>query len=73
MGMVVAYKEQASNKEFQKMSFEDGFFLLVDLEHSRRKSNKLQRLIKAGTFLNSKACIEDIEYYEDRRLDKKRF
>jgi len=70
MGMVEAYKEQASNKEFQKMSFEDRFSLLVDLEHSRRKSNKLQRLIKAATFLNSKACIEDIEYYEDRRLDK---
>lgn len=68
--MVEAYKEQASNKEFQKMSFEDRFSLLVDLEHSRRKSNKLQRLIKAATFLNSKACIEDIEYYEDRRLDK---
>lgn len=70
MGMVEAYKEQASNKEFQNMSFEDRFSLLVDLEHSRRKSNKLQRLIKAATFLNSKACIEEIEYYEDRRLDK---
>lgn len=69
-GMVEAYKEQALNKEFQKMSFEDRFSLLVDLEHSRRKSNKLQRLIKTATFLNSNACIEDLEYYEDRRLDK---
>lgn len=33
-------------------------------------SNKLQRLIKTATFLNSNACIEDMEYYEDRRLDK---
>ncbi|MBE1557186.1 IS21-like element helper ATPase IstB [Sporosarcina limicola] len=71
IGIAEAYKEQALNKEFQKMSFEDRFSLLVDLEYSRRKSNKLQRLIKAATFLNSKACIEDIEYYEDRRLDKK--
>lgn len=70
IGMLEAYKEQASNKEFQNMSFEDRFSLLIDLEHSRRKSNRLQRLIKAATFLNSKACIEDIEYYEDRRLDK---
>ncbi|MFC7394550.1 IS21-like element helper ATPase IstB [Scopulibacillus cellulosilyticus] len=69
-GMAEAYKEQALNKEFQKMSFEDRFSLLVDLEHSRRKSNKLQRLIKTATFLNSNACIEDMEYYEDRRLDK---
>src|SRR5690625_3732447 len=69
-GMEEAYKEQASNKEFQKMSFEDRFSLLVDLEHSRRKSNKLQRLIKAATFINSNASIEDIEYHEDRKLDK---
>jgi hypothetical protein len=60
-GMAEAYKEQALNKDFQKMSFEDRFSILVDLEHSRRKSNKLERLIKAATFLNSKACIEDLE------------
>jgi DNA replication protein DnaC len=70
-GMAEAYKEQALNKEFQKMSFEDRFSLLVDLEHSRRRSNKLQRLINSASFLNSKACIEDMEYHEDRRLDKK--
>lgn len=69
-GMAEAYKEQSSNKEFQKMSFEDRFSLLIDLEYSRRKSNKLQRLISTATFLNSNACIEDLEYYEDRRLDK---
>ncbi|MBP3040964.1 IS21-like element helper ATPase IstB [Bacillaceae bacterium Marseille-Q3522] len=69
-GMAEAYTEQASNKEFQKMSFEDRFSLLVDLEYSRRKSNKLQRLIQTATFLNSTACVEDIEYHEDRRLNK---
>src|SRR5699024_12549316 len=68
--MAEAYEEQAKNKEFQKMSFEDRFSLLVDLEHSRRKSNKLQRLIKAATFIDPNASIEDIEYHEDRRLDK---
>lgn len=52
------------------MSFEERFSLLVDLEHSRRKSNKLQRLIKTATFLNSNACIEDMEYHDDRRLEK---
>lgn len=69
-GMAEAYKEQASNKDFQKMSFEDRFSLLVDLEHSRRKSNTLQRLIKAATFIDTNASIEDIQYYEDRKLDK---
>ncbi|WP_211274642.1 IS21-like element helper ATPase IstB [Anaerobacillus arseniciselenatis] len=69
-GMAEAYKEQSLNKEFQKMSFEERFSLLIDLEYSRRKNNKLQRLIKTATFLNSNACIEDLEYHEDRRLDK---
>ena len=60
-GMAEAYQEQANIKEFQKMSFENRFSLLVDLEHSRRKNNRLQRLINSGNFLNSSACIEDIE------------
>ncbi|WP_199868485.1 IS21-like element helper ATPase IstB [Virgibacillus senegalensis] len=69
-GMAEAYKEQALNKEFQKMSFEERFSLLVDLEYSRRKSNKLQRLIQSATFLNPNACVEDVEYHQDRKLDK---
>src|SRR5699024_11517797 len=69
-GMAEAYQEQSLNKEFQHMSFEDRFSLLVDLEHSRRRSNKLQRLIKTATFGNSNAYIEDVEYHEDRKLDK---
>lgn len=52
------------------MSFEDRFNLMVDLEYSRRKNNKLQRLIKAANFRNSTASIEDIEYHTDRNLDK---
>ena len=69
-GMAEAYKEQSLNKEYQSMSFEDRFSLLVDLEYSRRKSNNLNRLIKNATFSDSKSCIEDIEYFEDRKLKK---
>src|SRR5690625_7530519 len=69
-GMAEAYEEQAINNDFQKMNFEERFSLLVDLEHSRRRSNKLQRLIKSATFLDSKACTEDIEYHVDRKLNK---
>ena len=69
-GMAEAYKEQSQNKEYKSMSFEDRFSLLVDLEYSRRKSNNLNRLIKNATFSDSKACIEDIEYFDDRKLKK---
>ena len=69
-GMAEAYLEQSQNKEYKSISFEDRFSLLVDLEYSRRKSNNLNRLIKNATFSDSKACIEDIEYFEDRNLKK---
>lgn len=59
-GMAEAYEEQVAKRDFQKMDFDERFSLLVDLEYSRRKSNKLQRLIKAASFLDSNACIEDI-------------
>jgi len=70
-GMLESYREQMTNKEYQSMSFEDRFNLMVDLEYSRRKNNKLNRLIKAANFKNSTASIEDIEYHTDRNLDKK--
>lgn len=69
-GMAEAYIEQSQTKEYQSMGFEDCFSLLVDLEYSRRKSNSLNRLIKNASFSDSKSCIEEIEYYEDRKLNK---
>lgn len=69
-GMAQAYEEQIAKRDFQQMDFDERFSLLVDLEYSRRKSNKLQRLMKAASFLDATACIEDIEYHADRRLNK---
>jgi DNA replication protein DnaC len=69
-GMAEAYEEQVAKRDFQRMDFDERFSLLVDLEYSRRKSNKLQRLMTAASFLDSTACIEDIEYHADRRLNK---
>lgn len=53
------------------MDFDDRFNLLVDYEYDRRKSNRLERLIKQATFSEPTAAIEDIEYHPDRHLDKK--
>ena len=53
------------------MDFDDRFNLLVDYEYDRRKSNRLERLIKQATFNEPTAAIEDIEYHPDRKLDKK--
>ena len=69
-GMVEVYREQARNTDYEKMSFDQRFNLIVDYEYSRRKSNKLNRLIKQAKFNNPTACIQDMEYHPDRHLDK---
>jgi DNA replication protein DnaC len=68
--MSETYREQLRNPEYQELSFEERFSLLVDIEWSRRQNNKLDRLIKNAQFRSSQASIEDIEYHPDRKLDK---
>jgi len=68
--MADAYKQQAQNKQYNELGFEERFKLLVDSEHSRRKSNRLQRLIRQAAFEVPSASIEEIQYFEDRRLPK---
>ncbi|MBU9674209.1 IstB-like ATP-binding domain-containing protein [Planococcus sp. CP5-4] len=52
-GMADLYQLQNENKDFQGMDFDDRFNLLVDTEYDRRRSNKLDRLIKQATFDDS--------------------
>lgn len=64
------YREQLQDNSYQDLSFEERFGLIVDIEWARRKNNKLVRLIKKAEFNLNQACIEDIEYHADRKLDK---
>lgn len=68
--MADSYREQLQDTSYQELSFEERFGLIVDLEWSRRKNNKLSRLIKKADFRFNQACVEDIEYHSDRKLDK---
>jgi DNA replication protein DnaC len=68
--MAEIYQQQSQNKDYKSMDFDDRFNLLVDYEYDRRKSNRLERLIKQATFSEPTAAIEDIEYHPDRNLDK---
>jgi DNA replication protein DnaC len=64
------FAAQLSDNAFSDLSFEERFGLMVDSEWARRKNNKLKRLIAKADFRYSNACIEDIEYHSDRKLDK---
>jgi len=68
--MAEQFHEQLRNTDFNDMSFEDHLALMVDVEWSRRKNNKLERIIRGANFWYHQACIEDIEYHADRQLDK---
>lgn len=68
--MASAFKEQLTDPQLQSMSFEDRLGLIVDKEWCIRKSNHLKRLVKQAGFSEPGACVEDIEYHPDRKLDK---
>ena len=55
---------------YAHMGFEERVALLVDTEWNSRQYNKLLRCIRDARFAEPGAAVEDIEYYEDRRLDK---
>jgi DNA replication protein DnaC len=69
-GMADIYQQQSQNREYQTMDFDDRFQLLVDHEYDRRRSNKLERLIKQATLNEPSAAVEDIEYHPERKLNK---
>lgn len=69
-GFAEALEEQHKLSGFQELSFEERLGLLVDREFSKRKTNKIKRLIKQAKFQDSGACIENINYSPDRHLNK---
>lgn len=68
--MVKAFREQMADPAVSGLSFEERFGLIVDRQWSDRKSAHIARLIKSATFKFSGACVENIEYHADRKLNK---
>lgn len=63
-------RNQGNDPTFMALSFEERFGLLIDAEWSARRSKKLNQLIRGAQFHLPRACVEDIEYLPDRKLDK---
>jgi len=69
--MAQSFEEQLNDSAtYRSLSFEERFGLMVDAEWAKRQFNKLNNSIKQAHFSNPEACIEMIEYYPDRKLDK---
>lgn len=68
--MVDAILQQEESQDYQALRFEDRLALIVDWEYGRKQNGRLQRLITQAKFQNHGACIEDIRYGDDRKLDR---
>lgn len=68
--MARAFEQQISEPKTAEMSFEERVGLLVDIEYTTRKNNRLKRLIRAANYPTADAALEDVEYHADRQLDK---
>ena len=68
--MASYYRQQMEDNGIHRLSFDERFGLLVDTEWTTRKNNRLKRLINSAGFPISGACVEDIEYRSDRKLDR---
>lgn len=68
--MADSYRHQLVDNSCDNFSFEERFGLLVDIEYNNRKSNRLHRLIRKADFDQPNACIADVNYSTNRKLDK---
>jgi DNA replication protein DnaC len=69
-GMAAAFRQQMEDSTMTSLPFEDRFGLIVDSEYAKRRNTLLQRLLMKATFKDSSACLENIEYHDDRKLDR---
>lgn len=68
--MADAFRIQMDDKKMQDVPFEDRFGMLVDVEYTSRKNNRLKRLIRNAELEQVDACIAGIDYKSGRKLNK---
>lgn len=68
--MADAFRNQQSDPKMKEVSFEDRFGMLIDIEYSSRKNNRLKRLIHNAGFDQPDASIMDIDYTSGRKLNR---
>jgi len=69
VGMAEAVLAQAQQPDTQALSFEERLGLLVDHEWTYRQNRRLARRLQEAK-LPMAACVEDLEYYPGRGLDR---
>ena len=57
-----AFRNQMNDSKMKEIPFEDRFGMLVDIEYSSRKNNRLRRMVKNAEFDQVDASVMDIDY-----------
>ena len=65
-----AFRNQLSDPRMKDVPFEDRLGMLVDIEYTSRKNNRLRRLIRQAELDQPDASIMDINYTSGRKLNK---
>ena len=68
--MADAFRNQTDDLRLKEVPFEDRFGMLVDIEFSSRKNNRLKRFIRNAGFDQPDESITDINYTSGRKLNK---
>ena len=72
-GMADAFVELETQDRSKELSHAEWLALLVDREAANRSTSRLRSRLKAARLRHSQACIEDVDYRAQRRLDKALF
>lgn len=65
-----AFRNQMNDPKMKDVPFDDRLGMLVDIEYTSRKNNRLRRLIRKAEFEQPDASIMDINYSLCRKLNK---
>ena len=68
--MADAFRIQKDDPSMREVPFEDRFGMLVDIEYSSRKNNRLKRLIRNAGFEQPDASAAAIDYQSGRKLNR---
>ena len=68
-GMAEAFREQQEKADYQQLSFEERFGMLIDRQWYWRENRALDRRLRSGR-LKGPCCVEDIDFRAPRGLDR---
>lgn len=72
-GMAEAFTELQSQDDARGLSHEEWLGLLTDREGAHRTTKRYQTRMRAAKLRHTGACIEDVDYRAQRKLDKTLF